>query len=268
MSYFTGINEFLFHLFNGLAGRSWAFDSLASIIENNDLAKGGVIGACFIAAWYKFARESDKIQARRILIATLVASVVALAITKTLSHEFFYPRPYMLSQKLYHLEAGELVEFKTTAFNVPLDDTSQQIYGDFLQGRVILNHLGTFPSDNASFFIAICLGILLAYRSVGLLAMLWAIFGVLAVKIFSGKHFPLDILVGGAIAVVVFYFVKYAAEHPLRKPFTGLARWTIAHRALSGAVIFIVVFEIASTLRHLFPIIDFVSTVGRHLLGL
>ena len=46
------LNDQLLLLINSVAGRSWLFDSVLAFFLDNDLAKAGVIGCCFLAAWY------------------------------------------------------------------------------------------------------------------------------------------------------------------------------------------------------------------------
>ena len=261
------INIFLFTRFNQLAGHSWAFDTLVGLLEENNLIKGGILGACFVAAWFRYEKKNRAIQVRRVLLVSLLASVCSLAITKSVSHLLFYPRPYFYSHRLYHLEGASLREFDTIDFNLPLDRASRELYADYLRGDFTLNHLGTFPSDNASFAIAIALGILFAYRSIGILALLWALLFVLPAKIISGMHFPADIAAGALSAMAVFFLFKFLADRPLKPLFNRVVRWTFGHATLSSALLFIVVYEIVSTLDHLNPILQYAGTLARHLLG-
>ena len=46
----TELNDSLLLRINGLAGRSWLFDSLVAFFRDNDLAKAGVVGCCCLAA--------------------------------------------------------------------------------------------------------------------------------------------------------------------------------------------------------------------------
>ncbi len=261
------LNEYIFRLINGLAGHSWALDSFVSILENNELAKGAVIGACFAAAWYSGTKHQERIKVRRLLLITITAAVMVLTATKLLSHTIFYPRPYMSSNTIYHLQNNELAKLDKIVFNIPLDEINQGLYSNYLDGRITVNHLGTFPSDNAGFFITIALGIILAYRTAGFIAMMWTLVFILGAKIFTGKHFPMDVAAGTAMAAAGFFSMKVSADYFLDRFFTAAARWTLKHQVFSSAVVFIIVFETASTLDHLDPIFSYIRVLAERIIS-
>src|SRR6185503_6345093 len=158
----TYMNDQLLLGINSLAGRSWLFDSIVAFFQDNDLAKAGVIGCCFLAAWYG-GKSTERINARRkILIVTLISAVFVITTTKVLSHTIFLPRPEIQTQKMFRLEGDQLVEMKRIPVRIPLDENSQKDYRALLSGTVETNDLGSFPSDHAGFFLALSLGIWLA----------------------------------------------------------------------------------------------------------
>src|SRR6266436_6588970 len=108
----TDWNDHLLLRINSLAGRSWLFDSIVAFFQDNDLAKAGVIGCCFLAAWYGGKSTNGTTTRRKILIVGLMASVCVIATTKVLSHTIFLPRPDIQSRKIYRLEGDQLVEMK------------------------------------------------------------------------------------------------------------------------------------------------------------
>src|SRR2546430_13859637 len=197
-SWLMSLNDQLLIAINSVAGRSWLFDSIVAFFLDNDLAKAGVIGCCFLAAWYGGKSTNSTNARRKILIATLIAAVCVITTTKVLSKTIFLPRPEIQSQKIYRLEGEQLVEMKRMPVRVMLDETSQKDYRALLSGEIETNDLGSFPSDHAGFFIAISLGIWLASRRLGLLAVGWTLFVILAGKMISGQHTPLDVAAGAA----------------------------------------------------------------------
>ena len=100
----TLINDSLFEFFNGLAGRSWIFDNLMALPLESNLVKAALIGSCFFYVWHQSGDESEIIRRRKILLITLLASVFVITTTKTLSKTVFLPRPFIQSQKTFHLE--------------------------------------------------------------------------------------------------------------------------------------------------------------------
>ncbi len=262
----TDLNDQLLLRINGLAGRSWVFDNFVAFFQDNDLAKAGVIGCCFLAAWYG-GKTNDGTNARRkILITTLLASVCVLATTKLLSHTIFLPRPEIQSQKIFRLEGSQLVEMKRMPVRIPLDESSQKDYRALLSGDVQTNDLGSFPSDHSGFFIAISLGIWFASRRLGWIALGWTLFVILAGKMIGGQHTPLDIAAGGAVAIIELSIFQYAARKRLGYVLDKLTPLTLHYSALSSALIFAIVFEVSSTLIHVRGFLGLLLAVRRHVL--
>src|SRR2546430_4385467 len=197
----TDLNNQLSLLINSVAGRSWLFDNVVGFFLENDLAKAGVIGCCFLAAWYGGKTAAGTNARRKILITTLIASVCVIATTKALSHTIFLPRPDIQTQKIFRLEGDQLVEMKRMPVRIPLDEASQKDYRALVNGDVETNDLGSFPSDHAGFFIAISLGIWLASRRLGLIALGWTILVILMGKMIGAQHTPLDIAAGAGVAI-------------------------------------------------------------------
>src|SRR5438876_9599858 len=259
-------NDQLLLWINSLAGRSWLFDSVVAFFQDNDLAKAGVIGCCFLAAWYGGKTANGTIDKRKILMATLVAAVFVIGTTKVLSHTIFLPRPAVESRKIYHLEGDQLVLMKRVPLRIPLDESSQKDHRDLMSGDVQTNDLGTFPSDHAGFFIAISLGIWLASRRLGWIALGWTVLVILMGKMISGQHTPLDIAAGAGVAIAEVSIIQYA----LRKRFSGwldkLAGLTLSYSAWSSALVFAVAFEVSSTMIHVRAFLGLLAAMRRHVL--
>jgi len=263
----TDLNDQLLLGINSVAGRSWLFDSIVAFFQDNDLAKAGVIGCCFLAAWYGGKTSSGTNARRKILITTLIAAVAVLATTKVISKAIFLPRPEIQSQKIFRLEGDQLVEMKRMPVRIPLDETSQKDYRALLSGDVDTNDLGSFPSDHAGFFIAISLGIWLASRRLGLLALGWTFFVILlAGKLIGAHHTPLDIAAGAAVAIGELAIIRYVASKRLSGWLDKLSGLTLRYSALSSAIIFAVVFEVSSTLTHVRAFLGLLSAMKRHVL--
>jgi len=259
-------NDQLLLRINSLAGRSWLFDNIVAFFRDNDLAKAGVIGGCFLAAWY-VGKSNDGINARRkILITTLIAAVCVITTTKVLSHTIFLPRPEIQSQKIYRLEGDQLVEMKRIPVRIALDENSQKDYHALLNGDVDTSDLGSFPSDHAGFFVAISLGIWLASRRLGWLALGWTGFVILAGKMIGGHHTPLDIAAGAAVAVGELAVIQYVVRKSFSSWLDKLASLTIRYSALSSALVFLVAFEVSSTMIHIRAFLGLLAAMRRHVL--
>ena len=260
------LNDQLLLLINSVAGRSWLFDSIVAFFLDNDLAKAGVIGGCFLAAWYG-GKSVDSTNARRkILITTLIAAVFVITTTKVLSKTIFLPRPEIQSQKIYRLEGDQLVEMKRMPVRVMLDENSQKDYRALLSGEIETNDLGSFPSDHAGFFIAISLGIWLASRRLGLLALGWSIFVILAGKMISGQHTPLDVAAGATVAIAELAVVQYVVRKRLSGWLDKLTGLTLRYSAMSSAIVFLIAFEVSSTMIHIRAFLGLLAAMRRHVL--
>jgi membrane-associated phospholipid phosphatase len=264
--WFTQLNDQILLGINSIAGRSWLFDSIVAFFIDNDLAKAGVIGGCFLAAWYGGKSIESTNARRRILITTLVAAICVITTTKVLSKTIFLPRPEIQTQKIYRLEGDQLVEMKRMPVRTMLDDESQKDHRALLSGDIDSNDLGSFPSDHAGFFIAISLGILLASRRIGLLALGWSIFVILGGKLISGQHTPLDVAAGATVAIAELALIQYV----VRKGFPGwldkLTGLTLRYSALSSAIVFLIAFEVSSTMIHIRAFLGFLAVMRRHVL--
>lgn len=263
-SWLMSLNEQLLLAINSVAGHSWLFDTVVAFFLDNDLAKAGVIGCCFLGAWYS-GKGAATTARRKILLTTIVTALCVIAITKTLSKTVFLPRPEIQSRKLYQLDGDQLVEMKRMPVHIPLDEESQKSHQELLSGDIKTNDLGSFPSDHAGFFLVISFGIWLASRRLGWVALGWTMLVILAGKMISAQHTPLDIAAGAVVAVAVLAFFRFAATRRLIDGFLDrLTQMTLRHGALSSALIFAVAFEMSSTLIHVRQFVGLLGAVRRH----
>ena len=261
------LNDRLLLGINSVAGRSWLFDNLVSFFLENDLAKAGVIGCCFLAAWYSGKGEATTAK-RKLLLTTLVAAVCVITTTKVISKTIFLPRPEVQSRKIFRLDGDQLVEMKRMNVRVPLDESSQKDHRALVSGAIQTNDLGSFPSDHAGFFLVISLGIWLASRRLGWLALGWTVFVILAGKMISAQHTPLDIAAGALVAVIVLAVFRLAAARKwVDVMLERVSQLTLRHSAFSSALIFAVAFEMSSTMVHVRQFLGLLAAVKRHGLG-
>jgi membrane-associated phospholipid phosphatase len=263
----TVVNDSLFEFFNGLAGRSWIFDNLMELPLESNLVKAALIGSCFFYVWHQNGTETEIIRRRKILLITLLASFFVIATTKTLSKSVFLPRPFIQSQKTFHLENNQLVESPRLNYRVPLDAENQKSFKALQRGEVVQNDLGSFPSDHAGFYMTFAVGILLASRSVGLIAFFWTLLVTLGSRVISGQHSPLDIAVGSGIGIGILFLLQFAFENWGKRFFDAVVSWTLAHSALASAIIFVCLFEVASTLENLRAVMRVGKDIVKHLIG-
>ena len=203
---------------------------------------------------------------RKILLLTLLASVFVIATTKTISKTVFLPRPFIQSQKAFHLEGDQLIESRKLLFRVPLDNESQKSFQALQKGDVFQNDLGSFPSDHAGFYLTLAVGIWLASRRAGTIAIIWTLFVIMGSRVIAGQHSPLDVMVGGGIGIAILMLVQLVVGKGFRWLLDPLTNWTLRHQALSSALVFIIIFEAANTFQNLRPLLKAGMAIGKHLI--
>jgi membrane-associated phospholipid phosphatase len=261
------LSDWLYLLLNGLAGRSWLLDTFISLPLDNNLVKAGPIGACFVYAWWSGGDEADTRRRRATLLVTVASLLFVMASTKTLAHQFFQPRPFVHAQQAWHLEDGKLVETGRLAYREPLNGNVRSRYEALKRGEVERNDLGSFPSDHAGFFLALSLGIFLASRRAGAIALAWTAAAVLLPRIVTGMHSPLDIVAGAGIGAAVLLAIQFIARRTRQWALEPLAGWTLRHEALAAALLFFVAFESTNVLTNVRDLAGTGEAIVEHVAG-
>lgn len=160
---------------NSFSQRSWLFDHLVSAFEGEALLKGGVLTAFLWWAWF---REQEKERNRPILIAGSIAAIVSLALCRFAAFALPYRERPAFTPALH--------------FRRPLgiDPTT-------------LIHWSSFPSDHAGIFISIATTLFFVSRRAGTAAALYTVAAICFPRVYTGDHYPSDIVIGAAIGMTV-----------------------------------------------------------------
>jgi undecaprenyl-diphosphatase len=70
-----------------------------------------------------------------------------------------------------------------------------------VEGSMVLIHWSSFPSDHAALFFALAVGLLPVSRRIGWVAVSWVVAFIVFPLLYSGVHWPTDILAGAAIGI-------------------------------------------------------------------
>ena len=171
--------------FNQFAHRSWTLDETLEFVCFSDLLKGGVVIPLLWWAW--FTRDGDQSRRRQIVLSTILASLVALFIARALAVTLPYrPRPSHIP------ELGFLTPYSVTA--------------------VRLKGWSSFPSDHASLFVALAIGLISISQPLGMAVLAYVIAVICLPRIYVGLHFPTDIIAGAIIGGSTTYFINRSSK--------------------------------------------------------
>ena len=259
LSFFSGIDQAVFLAANQIVGRSWAVDSLFAMALESPVVKAGPLGALFLFAWFRLRGTKPVEVRRRVLAVTLLAVFLVAPVTKIFSEGRMEPRPVVLTHPGYGLRGGALVE--SPRLDVRFLQTGE-LAGRaeaLRQGRVTSNDFDAFPSDHAAIYVAMALGIFLACRLAGSLALLWTAFVVLGLRVAVGMHWLSDILVGAAAGVVLLLALQFVAARFSRRLDPVLLRWSQRWQGATAAILFLLLIEAAGPMKTFERLRDLVS---------
>ena len=261
LSFFSGIDQAAFVVANQIVARSWALDSLMAIALESPVVKAGPLGACFLFAWYRLRGARPIEVRRRVLAVTLLAVFLVAPFTKIFSEGAMEPRPVVLAQPGYGLRDGQLVQ--SPRMDVRLLQTGE-LAGRaeaLRQGQVTSNDFDAFPSDHAAIYVAMALGIFLACRFAGTLALLWTAFVILGLRVAVGMHWLSDILIGAALGAALLAVLQFAAARFRKRIDPALLRWTQRWQGVTAGVLFLLLIEAAGPMKTMERLRDLVSGV-------
>ncbi len=205
-------SSILFFL-NQFAQRSPRFDQFVAFLSDCNLLKGGVVVGIM---WWIWFEEEDVRRKRAVLLATLLATLPALILTKALTVVTFRARP--LNE--------ERLAFHSPYFVNPVD----------------WKQLSSFPSDHAVLFFAMAAGILIASRRAGWFALFYVSAVICLPRMYLGEHYASDILAGAAIGVIP---VCLANLPHIRERLTGWAlKWAEASPSSFYFLAFLVLYQV------------------------
>jgi undecaprenyl-diphosphatase len=161
------INFTIFHLINQYAGLNSLTDSIGVILANY-MPLAILSGLAYL--WIRKGKKT-----REIVLYAIYAAIIGLVLNIIIGMIYFHPRPFMIP-------TGTLL--------FPFAPET------------------SFPSDHTTLMVS--LSLMLIYfketRTYGVIFLILGLIGGLA-RIFSGVHFPMDILGSIVVSIVVTFFV-------------------------------------------------------------
>lgn len=243
------LNDWLVQALNSLVGRSSLLDTVLALPSRNELVKSAPVLACLVAAW-QGNRVQEKLRRRQILVATMLAGLVAAGLSRLISESNALPRPYVFQERVYALGSDGLAARDIQPLRTPLDNASQERAGRLDRAQIPANDFGSFPSDHAALFFTLSLGIWLASREAGAVAIAWTLGPILVSKLWISMHSPLDVLGGCLLGTIVLGVFVLVQRHVLEGVARKTAHLTIRHEGLASAIVFLFAFEAGATFDH------------------
>lgn len=161
--------------FNDLAGRWTAFDALTSLFRDRSAIKGLPIFMIFISLWFLNGPEQRE---RRLRLLTLIpVAMIAIVVGRFLA--LFLP-------------------FRLRPIHTDLDLSVPE----FMNAEM-LDGWSALPSDHGVVFAAITVCFWMVSRKAALIFALYSLFAIVFTRIYSGLHWPSDILVGAVVGVLL-----------------------------------------------------------------
>jgi membrane-associated phospholipid phosphatase len=211
------LDERLVQLINSLAHRSGTLDLIVVSVLTVKLVLGAVPITMLCWAWFR--DDQDQVHRRMLVLGTLLGTMIALALGRALQVCLpFRPRP------LYNPELS---------LRAP----------EFLPQNV-LNDWSSLPSDTAMMFAALTLGIWAISRPLGIVALVHMLLFVVFAKLYTGLHYPSDLLAGAVMGMGVTWLVLRTSSPAWL--YQKLTLWRERAPGLFYSGFFLVFFEIAN----------------------
>lgn len=168
------LDEKLFLLINGLAGKSGAFDWLMKLVVGEQFIPVAMV-MVLVAMWFLGKDAQHRERNQRAMICSILAVGFACAAVSLINEFFDRLRPF------------EALDDVTLLFYPPTDPS--------------------FPANMAAVGFAFAMGAWFGNRKAGYLLFILAIIWCFA-RVYCGVHYPLDVLGGAAIGILFSFAAR------------------------------------------------------------
>jgi len=137
-----------------------------------------------ISSWVRFALLKWSYYKEMLVVSMISAIVARFVFVEAIRFFYYNPRPFLVLENV-----NQLINHETT---------------------------GSMPSGHASFYFALATGVCLYNKKAGYIYLILA--GLMGfARIFSGVHWPLDIIVGAVLGIGTAILVKFIKQKVPRR---------------------------------------------------
>lgn len=221
---------YLLHMINPLAGQWPMLDRVVGVFRDVHPAKAAPVVALWWWLWFTF-RTDPQMRAR--LLAVLVISFPAIALGRVMALAL----PLRLR---------------------PLHEPGMSITPPEGMPEQMLSGWSAMPSDHAVMFMSIAVGLWFASRAAGAVAVAFAMVFVCLPRVYSGLHYPSDILVGSLTgALVALALMPWLTRRIGRIPLGQLNRVQEASITFASLIVSLQIATMFETPRYLLRSLPF-----------
>ena len=206
---------------NSFAHRSYALDASLVYVMNDNFIKGGLCMALYAWAWSAGGTKWKQ----ACLLYGFVLSMVALVLARVLALVLpFSVRPLLNPSVHFHLP--------------------------YTMDASVLEGWSSFPSDHAVLFSCLTVVLYRVDRPLGILAAIHTLCVVVLPRLYTGVHYPTDVIAGAMIGGVVAHLLM--RDDLIALLTVPVVRWKDAHPGPLHAILFLAAFEVGelfSTVR-------------------
>jgi undecaprenyl-diphosphatase len=217
MTCFEQIDRALVLYANQLVGRHIVLDRFMDDLAYSTLLKSGVFLAVYWWLWFEADESGVYVQRRKVVVALLAATVVAVV--------------------------SRLLQVALPMHLRPLHTPDLGLRMPFGVDPLQLNEFGSFPSDHAVLFFALSVPLWVRSRRLGAVAAVWTLLVICLPRLYLGYHWTSD-LIGGAVIGVALMLVLCRLIGVTGLP-DRVLRFNVKHPPAFYAVAWLFVLELA-----------------------
>ena len=211
-------DDSVLHFLNQFAFRSEFVDRMAMAMTQFYLLRGVPLVALLWWLWFRETDARSRERNREIIVTTIVAALLALAVGRLLAHLIpFRLRPFANPALGLHFPMSSEDRIRTWS---------------------------AFPSDHAMLWFAVATGVAVASWRVGIVALCYTFFGICLSRVYVGLHHPTDILGGAVIGIALCLLLNLTpCRHLIAAPILSLSR---RYEALFNTAMFLLSFGLVT----------------------